>query len=220
MEETQDQLTSFLHHLQAQGGKGLRQITSTLKMIGIVPNPSFGFRFFVNAVTHIAIVFLALLILWIFLISHVEQKSLEGEFEKQIEHNLSKALANANAKSGGKFKEYLQPLRVPLKTIQPLFQGDDPTGKNFNNSLLVIGFGIVVVLFTIMVTAVWTSSTNGVPVGKMLGGVVVENISIFLLVGMVEIMFFLIIAQYFVPIKPSIVINLLIKDLQNAFNNQ
>jgi hypothetical protein len=216
--ETNTELTSFFKDLKGQGGKGLRQLTKSLKTIGIVPKPSFGFRFFINALTHVSIIFLALLMLWIVIINKVEQRALEGEFKKQIEKNLGKALDNANKKSGGKFKEYLQPLRVPIETIQSLFTGDDPTRTNFNNSLLLLGFGIVVFLITIVVTALCTSSRNGVPVGRMLASVLLENFSIFIIVGVVEIMFFLTIAQFFVPIKPSVVINLLIKDMKAAFN--
>ena len=96
-------------------------------------------RFAVNALIHVGVLFLALMVLWILVISGTEQEALEGEFKNEIENGLRQSLDSGNVSSNGELKKQMQVIAPTLQAIRPLFTDDDPSSKTYNNSLLILG---------------------------------------------------------------------------------
>ena len=177
-----------------------------------------GARFALNALLHVAILFAALMALWLLIIQRIEQQALEGEFVSLVRNDLGAALEAADKASGGQFRRDLHPLLPLLEQLRPLVTGDDQTAANHNQMLLAVAFGflaVVLVAFCTMAATMASLLPGGV--GFMLADIAFENLVIFAIIGAVEIWFFLSIVQHYIPVKPSSLLTEVIADLKAAF---
>jgi hypothetical protein len=127
---------------------------------------------------------------WVYL-SKVETKSLQGEVEQQIDNIIKNSDDNKILSS------------IDYNELLKIFNGKTSFSvKDHNKSLKKLNIIIILLLiFSFFVIWLILSVNCGkcVPVGKIL----LENIGLFIFIGMIEIVFFLKIASKYVPVEPS-----------------
>jgi len=148
-------------------------------------------------------------ILWSFLIvfffiyiSKIEKDAFEDEFASIISENLPKMLAKADAATSGKFKQGLQNAGPILDIMHRSVNKDDPEVADYNSWLRLVAFSVSGVLFLLLAIGIysrWSSCAKTVPLPKLF----VKNAVTFLLVAVVEFLFFWYIGKNYVPAKPS-----------------
>ena len=146
---------------------------------------------------HILLVITVLsLAFWLFL-SKIETKSLQGEVKDQ----LGKIIDNFNPTDTTKKTLKL----VDYDEILKLYNGK-PSREiiDYNDSLLKFNIIIIITLllsFIMIWVVLKINCGKEVPVGKIF----LENIGLFILVGLIEVLFFKEIATKFIPVEPSFI---------------
>lgn len=178
--------------------------------------------FFTNLWSHVTILFLALTLLFWFVISRTERSAMTKEFKNQIDSNLPAALQSANISSGGSLKVALEPTLPALELMSQQIENDtlEDNVDSYNNMLLYIALLIFVIFLSIIASSLITTKLMGnvKNLGKKYAFVIFENVVVFLFIGAIEFTFFQQVASKFVPVKPSFLVNRLIEDLKNTFS--
>tara|TARA_Y100000389_G_scaffold141562_1_gene139468 strand:+ start:495 stop:1031 length:537 start_codon:yes stop_codon:yes gene_type:complete len=149
----------------------------------------------VDIYVHILLVLIVLsLAFWLFL-SKVETKSLQGEVKNQIGKLIDNFTPSDTTKNALKLIDYDQLLKLyngkPNKAI-----------KEYNDSLLKFNIIVIITMiisFILVFIVLKINCGKDVPIGKIF----LENIGLFILVGIIEVLFFWKIASRFIPVKPS-----------------
>ena len=152
-------------------------------------------------------------ILWTFLaaffflyVSKIERNAFENEFGNIIDDNVPEILTKIDAETGGVVKKTLQANSGLLDIFHKLYDKPDPVVQSYNNWLMVVAFAVSLIMLVMIVTGVSIYGSGcKLPTSKQipLPKIIVKNIITFLLVGMIEGLFFFFIAKNFVPAKPS-----------------
>ena len=170
--------------------------------------------FSLNALTHMTILWFALLLLFIF----SETESLQYQFEKAITENLTNSLNKANDSSAGQLKPSFEPLKESLKTLESLYDKPDKTTQKVNQDLIIIGLLIGIVFIATLIGILLTLKIGlKIPIGKIYGYILLENFFIFLFITTSQFAFFKLVVTKFIPIKESIILENIVNDLKNAF---
>lgn len=165
-----------------------------------------------------------ILILWTFLsaffflyISRIERNAFENEFGDIIADNVPDILTKLDIQTGGVVKRALQANSGTLNILHKIYDKPDPLVQSYNNWLMLIAFAISLIMFVMIGTgvAIYGSSCK-LPKSKQipLPKIIVKNIITFLLVGMIEALFFLLIAARFTPSQPSQLVNNMISRIK------
>lgn len=164
-----------------------------------------------NVLIHVIILFSFLSMFFFAFVSKVEEKAFKNELGDMIEENLNKVIMNNQ-----EVKPYLHDISPSLKKINVLYQDDDRFTLERNILVKFSAIFTVLVLLSIFITIVATLAF-GCDRKVSLKHLIIENIIIFILIGMVEYMFFTRIAIKFVPTTPSLMVNTLINTLKTQF---
>lgn len=147
-----------------------------------------------NVLFHIFMLTLVLTLMFFAVISNTTKNA----FEREINGAITDAISQLPAFSG-----------VTPTTVQNMidyFNTPDRTNEERNNALLNYCIIILIALLLINITA-WVlirySASKRIKVRK----VVLENIFLFLSVGVIEFIFFINIATKFIPVKPSFIMS-------------
>lgn len=219
--ETLKRYKQFVADIQNSSTNGLKELLTTVR--NFINGQKNASRFniqvgakltsSINSLVHIGILFTALMVLWVTYISHVEQQTLENEFIKEIQSGVTQALKNNNIPTD------LKPLVPFLEDIQPLFDGDDQARKNFNQTLVLLGFGIASLLFVVAAVLVFVMLWSGVAVWKSVAIILLENFILFAIVGVIEYFFFTLVTKKYVPVLPSAIVKEIIQQIRNGFSD-
>lgn len=148
---------------------------------------------------HIIILLIILSIAFWKIISKTEVKSIQGEVKNQISNVLSKNVATGQTKTAMS--------SIPYDKLLKIYNGKPSKNiEDHNNSLLRLNITIICVLiitFVILWTVLSINCGKCIPVGKIF----IENIGLFVLIGVIEVLFFINIASKYVPVKPSFMVN-------------
>jgi hypothetical protein len=200
--------------------EGVHAVTQSLQNNGCEIKTTKWQRFSLNALTHMSILFAALLLIFIFVISAAETRALQGEVDNALKENLKTALEEANEKSDGDFKEQISVIREPIQVMRTLYSGDDEATKLYNDGLFTIAFLVLTIFLCILLTSFmvlyWVVGVRST--SKAMKGIVVENIILFSLIGIVEYLFFTYVAMKYLPVEPSLVTRNIISEIKDVFN--
>lgn len=168
-------------------------------------------RFIINSILHITILFTILGAFFIFYVSHIEEKSYQKEITSLINDSLMPQLQNLEGISKQTVQSLLQSL--PLKSIQQSYAHTAKWVTINNKWLKGVIWGIVFGLFLLLsgLLLLYYIRCRG---RLNFGEVLLENIFIFILVGMIEIYFFIKIAAKYVPVHPSLMTEVFITTLK------
>jgi len=174
----------------------------------VCKRPPTNVTFFINVIIHVFILLMIISGFFFIYVSQLAKDKFRGELSDVITENLGDALRNAD--SEGYIKKGLQV--VDLEKFKDYYDRPDPTAANENSWLFrtTIMIVIVLVLLLVIVVVIVKLFCKRIPFGSVL----VENLVLFTLVGAVEICFFLFIARYFVPTKPSLIIQSTIESIK------
>ncbi len=173
--------------------------------------PINSINFPVNILTHVTILFSFLTIIFIVYISKVEKSAFHNEISNNIQDGMQSVLNNPSIN-----KRYLQSVlkRMPLDTLINLYNNPTEYSSNNNTMLftqaIIVMVGLVLIIISIIVVS-YLSCNKCVPVWP----IAKENILTFILVGIIEFLFFYFVALHYIPIKPSTITYTVIDALKN-----
>ena len=208
---------TFNRSLRAAAEDGAGHVAHLLQEHHFPIKPSRGTDFFFNLLLHIIVLFGALTFLFIFIVSKEERDALQGEFVKLINQNLPTQLENANAASGGALKPALVAATPILDVMIKQNSKPNEATQIYNSSLVtnaLLYLGMMMIGFAFAMWALQISA--GIPMWATLGHVLLENLIVFLIVGAIEFCFFWFIAKHYIAVKPSVLMNSLVEDVQEA----
>ena len=180
----------------------------------------------IDVFVHIIILLTVIFIFYFVMIAPLESQELTNQISNQINNNMDTLYKEINNVNGmkGVFKNLVKQLNKPgknnlstLDIMSEYYSKPDNSTKNWN---LIPFFGTIIVLIALLggFFAIWgtltVSCNKCVPVGRIL----IENVILFGLIGVIEAIFFTLIAKNYVPIKPSYFVNETIHSLKESFN--
>jgi len=182
----------------------------------------------IDVFVHIIILLTVIFIFYFVMIAPLESQELTNQITNQINNNMGTLYKEINNIDGikGEFKEIVKKLNEPgdeklstLDIMSEYYSKPDESTKNWN---LIPFFGTIIVLIALLggFFAIWAtlkvSCNKCVPVGRIL----IENVILFGLIGVIEAIFFTLIARNYIPIKPSYFVNETINSLKDTFNRE
>lgn len=146
---------------------------------------------------HVILVITILSVFFWIVLSKIETKSLQGEVTNQLGDLIDKFQPNDSTKTMLKSIDYDE--------ISKLYNGKPSREvEEYNKALFKLNIIIIVLLvstFIIIWILLKINCGKDVPVGKIF----LENIGLFVLIGIIEVLFFLQIASKFIPVEPSFI---------------
>ena len=153
-----------------------------------------------DVLIHIFILASILSVFFLFVIVPIEKNELNNQVNSNIEDGL-KTIMQQIKKSGLIAKSDTKEF---LNRIQTYYSGESEVNNTYNEGiisslLIVLGF----ILFSIVsVYLIYKQSCGRCPhIGSLIG----ENILLFLIIGIIEYIFFIKIASTYIPVKPTLI---------------
>ena len=183
-------------------------------MTDVVP---YRFELGVNAVVHVLLIFTALTILFVFVISSQSEQGLQKSIDEAIATNLSNSLIIGNTLTNGGLKRSMKNLDYPLEVMEIMSQNKKENIMDvYNHGLYNIAYFIIGLISVTLVTMLLVMSYGAnIRISPMVKRIALANFVIFAVVGGFEFYFFESTAIKFIPIKPSSIMNNVIASLKN-----
>lgn len=167
----------------------------------------------VNCVLHACILFTIIGGFYFLFVSKIAANGFKSTIQKQID-NIFKPLENRNLEQ---IKKYIKPNEQVLDKIIDLYDKPTETTKTQNDwikrvYLLVIVFLLFIVILIVSLFKIFCHNVH-----VDIGHIIFENIVFFMLVGCVEIMFFLKIGMHYIPSKPSLLLTTILDSMKKSF---
>jgi hypothetical protein len=174
--------------------------------------PKYSTYFSLDIMIHTTILFTFLAAFFFFYISKIEQNAFQDEIGNLVDDNLSDIIKNN--------RPILNPILSPVKPLLKQFENSYSKPDRYvteNNKL--IKFAAIFVIILLLCTILTIILTVKLDCGKntSVGHIIVENIIVFIFVGMVEFWFFTNIAIKYIPTSPSLMVNTLIDSIKTDF---
>ena len=177
-------------------------------------SPKYSTYFSLDIMIHTVILFTFLAAFFFFYISKIEQKAFEDEIANLIDDNLGPAIADN--------KDLLYPIVMPIKPMLKQFQNSYiKPDRYITESNKLIKFTAVFVILLLLCTILTIILTVKLDCGKTVNitHIILENIVVFIFVGIVEFWFFTNIAIKYIPTSPSLMVNTLIDSLKTELKS-
>lgn len=159
-----------------------------------------GSTLVVNILVHILILFVFLYLFFFFFISHIEENTLNAQVDNLADNKIKSVLEEIDRMDTKKYIDW----NLVKKTVEEELVDDENVNefihKN-NTNLKYIGIIVAITIFllAIVVYYYYTSQNKTVDIAH----IIKENIAVFLVVGIIELVFFKTTAIKYVPISPS-----------------
>ena len=163
-----------------------------------------------NLFTHITILFIILTCLFVFYSKKLIENTTNDQVKKLIDGGFDKVFKSNLLDQNKKIKDVLNKLN--LEKYNNYFTEKNTERDNNNNLVfkslyIIVGILLLGLIFLIILSKKMCSNVSYLSILK-------ENIIIFLFVGIVEVLFITNIIIYYVPVYPSILSELLVKNLK------
>ena len=172
-------------------------------------DPKYSTYFSLDIMIHTTILFTFLAAFFFFYISKIEQKAFEDEIGNLIDDNLDPAILNN--------KSLLTPIIMPVKPLLKQFQNSYNKPDKYvieTNKLIKFSAGFVILLLLCTILTIILTVKLDCDKNINITHIIVENIIVFICVGIVEFWFFTNIAIKYIPTSPSLMVNTLINSLK------
>jgi hypothetical protein len=166
--------------------------------------------FFLNCLIHIAILFIILTIFFLSYITSQEKKSYQKEIRNLFGKQIDQALNNNKYKND--LKKILQ--KIDLNDFIQKYS-KEAEYVTINNKWLSSVCFCTIFFLCLLIICLFFILYYSCRLCTNVFEIMIENISIFVFVGCLEISFFLLIASKYVPVEPSLITNVLIQNLKN-----
>jgi hypothetical protein len=167
----------------------------------------------VNILVHVIILFSFLSLFFFMYISKVESAAFKNELGGLVSEKINELLDD-----NPELIEQLEPVKGNIASIASLYNSPSETTVQRNISLKFLSAFTVIALMGILLTIVLTLSLEcGESVN--LTHILIENVVIFICIGIVEYMFFTRVAIKYVPVVPSTMTNTLLQTFKDTIIN-
>lgn len=155
----------------------------------------------IHSIFHIFILFIVLTAFFFIVVENIERKTLTAELVNGIHKGLNNIVMQKN-----------QDAYEKLSKLASLYKNPEKSDIIYNGALFVICIGIIITLGLILLTLILTLKYSGNKCINMVN-IILENLLLFICVGVVEYLFFINIGMNYVPIKPSYMTELINNEL-------
>lgn len=175
--------------------------------------------FTVNAMLHVFILSTFLVILYKFVITNMETAAIHSQLRKELNGTLPEMFTQMDASSGNILKHVLLGLKSDgmLSKLSHSYSKPDTATMYYNNWLLGTSYlvcgGMLLLIFAVLVMT-WVCGID-----IHFKAILTENVVLFLLIGLIELAFFLKIALNYIPAPPSYINQSLIDALKDEFKS-
>lgn len=160
----------------------------------------------INILLHVFILFCILSLIFWFVISKLEKKSINDEINNNINNYFNNLKSNLSDEEKNDASKFLNNNNKLLEILNNMYSKKDLLNENSNNWLkqtdFLYAFIIFFVLITILITIKYSCGINNFPIF----GIIKENIVLFIGIGIIELLFFINIGSKYIPNKPSEII--------------
>lgn len=172
-----------------------------------------NFSFILNVLLHGIILFIILLIFFKLVVSNIYTSSFNDNVSNLISDNINKQFINIDTETNGAFKKTLIENKEILEILQRQYGEPDEVSETNNKwmyyySCMFIFSMIAFTISYIIVAKHYSNNLHAIDVIK-------ENIITFVLIGLIEVIFFLKISENYNPIPPSLIVNTFYDGLKN-----
>lgn len=172
--------------------------------------------FLMNVFIHVMILLSIVSGFYFLFVSHLSKDVFRKQLKKLISKNFKKLLEHIDR------KEDIKKILSPIDLDKYINYYENKTGRDFEVQnwwlkAMTVTVICALVLILIVFAFVLVKSCNHCP---PFGELITENIVVFTFVGAIEILFFLFIAKNFVPVKPSLMVTSLIKDIREVVDRK
>jgi uncharacterized BrkB/YihY/UPF0761 family membrane protein len=173
-------------------------------------------KYFLNIALHVTILFTILGSLFIFYISNIASTELNNHLIDIIDNYFNKNSDILTKYNKTIYNQYnINNNTIDYNYYKKIYSQPDLTRTLVNQQVIknIINVNILLVIITILftITLLITKNINYTEIKQLL----FENIILFLIVGIIEFLFFTKIALKYVPAPPSLLLNSLITNLKN-----
>ncbi|ARF09484.1 hypothetical protein Indivirus_1_107 [Indivirus ILV1] len=167
----------------------------------------------INAILHIFILFLILSLFFRFYVSNVIKNALNNELENLINENVENAI-NKNLSETQKKELNKIASSESTERLHKYYDQENKIVATNNNWLFRDMFTITGILFVLTLLIIITSYLlcSGINISKL----ILENVLIFIGVGIVEFMFFTFVATKYSPAPPSLMVKSILENLNKS----
>lgn len=170
----------------------------------------------INILLHVFILFCILSLIFWFVISTLEKKSINDEINNNINNYFNNLKSNLSDEEKNDASKFLNNNNKLLAILNNMYSKKDLLNENSNNWLkesdFLYAFIIFFILITILLTIKYSCGINNFPIF----GIIKENIVLFLGIGVIEVLFFINIGSKYIPTKPSAIIKNVINNLEKS----
>lgn len=154
----------------------------------------------ISIILHILILLIIISTFYFLYVAGVAKKSFQNELKHAVDDNMIPSLQKSD--KNGELKKTLKDL--DLETLKIHFKKANDVTELQNDWLVKVNYGVIlsVVFLLLVVIFILYFSCGKVPYLTIL----MENIVLFSLIAVVEIVFFLYIGSKFIPTKPSLIV--------------
>lgn len=162
----------------------------------------------INLVLHALILFTFLSIFYFFYITPLVKQTFKNELSNIVDNSLSDTIKNL--KQNATFSVFLK--NIPLDNISANYSKEDNAVTAINNGVQNVVITInVLIWISYIVIVILLKKRHNTPILY----IILENICVFILIGIIEYLFFSYIASKYIPVEPSFMINYFIQSLLN-----
>ena len=195
-----------------------------LQDASIAVQPPAGAQLAINFIVHVFVLFCALTLLFVFVVSKMERKTLTLEVVTETNTAvdalftaLDAQIAASGQQPAAVYTELAAGLPL-LSRLQAAYSVPDAATEQ-HNSRVLLGAGLAIaVLLLAWVVPVAVLARCGAEVRPMMAQIGFENLIVFAVVGAIEYAFFVGVATKYVPIMPSQLLNNVVDALQTQFS--
>ena len=174
---------------------------------------SHNITFILNILIHVILLLSIISSFYLLYVSKLSSDIYKKELNSLLSENINKLFKDVTNSQKQTIKQYV-PSTILDKYIDHYKNTQSECFNMKNNFLKNITIGVIIVLIMVLIfiIIILKISCNACPpIMELLQ----ENIAVFIFVGVIEISFFLFIARYYIPVKPSVMVDSLIKSLKN-----
>ena len=166
-------------------------------------NPPPGAAFALNIIVHILLLFLALTVLYKYVVAPMETGALQQEVNDKIKDCIVSQYDNLPAAQKEKLRDSLKAARPFLEKLEISYATEDPLRVLNNETVFSYAWIIVAGLALLLVVVLSVFAAARVTIGRTFLHVLMENAFIFTVIGLIEFSFFKLVATKFIPVMPS-----------------
>lgn len=169
--------------------------------------------FAMNVLLHCILLFTFLSLFFFLYISKVEEGVFQSEVGNLIDDSIKSSVLN-----NPQTQQLLKPLIPVLKRYEKIYETDTDFTKERNRSIQFTAGFVIIFLVGILITIIATLYV-GCNHELEIKGILLENIVIFMFVGIIEYIFFTKIAVHFIPVVPSLMVTTVINKLKEQLES-